>query len=60
MGVTCETLYAPAVVETEELREQIIGMSNISAVLKEGSISISLWWGLETRIPCQRWNDQVI
>ncbi|WP_254848002.1 MULTISPECIES: sugar-binding transcriptional regulator [Paenibacillus] len=36
MGVTCETLYAPAVVETEELREQIIGMSNISAVLKEG------------------------
>lgn len=36
MGVTCDTLYAPAVVETKELREQIVGMSNIAAVLKEG------------------------
>lgn len=36
LGVTCDTLYAPAVVETEELREQIIGMPNISAVLQEG------------------------
>lgn len=36
LGVTCDTLYAPAVVETEELREQIIGMPNISSVLQEG------------------------
>ncbi|WP_260865751.1 sugar-binding transcriptional regulator [Paenibacillus xylanexedens] len=36
MGVTCETLYAPAVVETEELREQIVGMANIAEVLREG------------------------
>lgn len=60
MGVTCDTLYAPAVVETEELREQIIGMPNISAVLKEGRILISRWLGSEIRIPCQRWNDRVI
>lgn len=36
LGGICDTLYAPAVVETEELRKQIVGMPNIAAVLKEG------------------------
>ncbi|MGG1878402.1 sugar-binding transcriptional regulator [Paenibacillus cisolokensis] len=36
LGVSCETLYAPAVVETEELKEQIIQLPNISSVLQEG------------------------
>ncbi|MET3208197.1 UNVERIFIED_CONTAM: DNA-binding transcriptional regulator LsrR (DeoR family) [Paenibacillus sp. PvR008] len=36
LGVTCDTLYAPAVVETEELKNQIIQLPNIAEVLKEG------------------------
>ncbi|MBU7321081.1 sugar-binding transcriptional regulator [Paenibacillus oleatilyticus] len=36
MGVKCESLYAPAVVETEELRDKIVELPNISSVLEEG------------------------
>lgn len=36
LGVTCDTLYAPAVVETEQLKEQIVQLPNIASVLQEG------------------------
>ncbi|SFE93447.1 DNA-binding transcriptional regulator LsrR, DeoR family [Paenibacillus algorifonticola] len=37
LGVECDSLYAPAMVETEELKEQLIALPNISSVLKAGS-----------------------
>lgn len=36
MGVKCESLYAPAVVETEALRDQLIQLPYIATVLEEG------------------------
>ncbi|WP_338042355.1 sugar-binding transcriptional regulator [Paenibacillus alba] len=36
MGVKCESLYAPAVVETELLRDQLVQLPYIASVLEEG------------------------
>lgn len=36
LGGKCESLYAPSMVETEELHEQIIQLPNIASVLQEG------------------------
>ncbi|ASA26314.1 transcriptional regulator [Paenibacillus donghaensis] len=36
LGGTCDTLYAPAVVETAELKDQICLLPNIAQVLREG------------------------
>ncbi|MBT2292525.1 sugar-binding transcriptional regulator [Paenibacillus albidus] len=36
LGGTCNTLYAPAIVETEELKQQISQLPNIAEVLREG------------------------
>ncbi|MDC3424571.1 sugar-binding transcriptional regulator [Aquibacillus sp. 3ASR75-11] len=33
---TCSYLYAPAIVETQELRERLMGMQDINEVLEEG------------------------
>ncbi|MEK8132156.1 sugar-binding transcriptional regulator [Paenibacillus filicis] len=38
MGVRCESLYAPALVETEELRDQLVLLPHISSVLEEGKL----------------------
>ncbi|TBL81666.1 sugar-binding transcriptional regulator [Paenibacillus thalictri] len=32
----CESLYAPAIVETEDLKERMLELSNIASVLEEG------------------------
>lgn len=36
LGGKCESLYAPSIVETEELHEQIVQLPNIASVLREG------------------------
>lgn len=36
LGGRCDSLYAPAIVETEQLKEQIIQLPHIASVLKEG------------------------
>ncbi|MBS2770390.1 sugar-binding transcriptional regulator [Anoxybacillus rupiensis] len=36
MSCTCLYLYAPAIVETEELRERLLSMPDIESVLEEG------------------------
>jgi DNA-binding transcriptional regulator LsrR (DeoR family) len=36
MNGTCSYLYAPAIVETEELKERLMAMHDIEAVLEEG------------------------
>lgn len=36
MNATCSYLYAPAIVETEELKERLMAMQDIEAVLEEG------------------------
>ncbi|WP_110930979.1 sugar-binding transcriptional regulator [Paenibacillus bouchesdurhonensis] len=36
LGGKCESLYAPSIVETNELHEQIIQLPNIASVLREG------------------------
>jgi DNA-binding transcriptional regulator LsrR (DeoR family) len=36
MNSTCSYLYAPAIVETEELKERLLEMHDIEAVLEEG------------------------
>ncbi|KIY20569.1 MULTISPECIES: sugar-binding transcriptional regulator [Mesobacillus] len=36
MGGTCSYLYAPAIVETQELRERLMVMQDINEVLEEG------------------------
>ncbi|AZK45851.1 sugar-binding transcriptional regulator [Paenibacillus lentus] len=36
LGGKCESLYAPSIVETEQLHEQIIQLPNIASVLREG------------------------
>ncbi|MBZ5752097.1 sugar-binding transcriptional regulator [Metabacillus rhizolycopersici] len=36
MNGTCSYLYAPAIVETEELKERLVAMQDIAAVLEEG------------------------
>lgn len=36
LGIKCESLYAPAVVETEELRDQVVRLPHIATVLEEG------------------------
>ncbi|MED5121739.1 sugar-binding transcriptional regulator [Priestia megaterium] len=35
MGCTCSYLYAPAIVETKELKEHLVAMKEISSVLEE-------------------------
>ncbi|MCG7405991.1 sugar-binding transcriptional regulator [Paenibacillus sp. ACRRX] len=43
LGGKCESLYAPAVVETEDLRNKLIELPHIAAVLEEGQqIDIAL------------------
>ncbi|NEW08954.1 sugar-binding transcriptional regulator [Paenibacillus sp. SYP-B3998] len=43
MGVKCESLYAPAVVETEFLKDQLVQLPYIASVLEEGKqIDIAL------------------
>ncbi|MNJ37138.1 Sorbitol operon regulator [compost metagenome] len=36
LGGKCESLYAPSIVETEELHGQIVRLPNIASVLREG------------------------
>ncbi|MCS7464378.1 sugar-binding transcriptional regulator [Paenibacillus doosanensis] len=36
LGAKCESLYAPAVVETEELKNQLVQLPHIASVLEEG------------------------
>lgn len=36
LNCTCSYLYAPAIVETEELKERLLAMQDIEAVLEEG------------------------
>jgi DNA-binding transcriptional regulator LsrR (DeoR family) len=36
MSCTCSYLYAPAIVETKELKERLVSMREISSVLEEG------------------------
>jgi DNA-binding transcriptional regulator LsrR (DeoR family) len=36
LNCTCSYLYAPAIVETEELKERLLAMKDIEAVLEEG------------------------
>ncbi|AOZ93712.1 sugar-binding transcriptional regulator [Paenibacillus crassostreae] len=36
LGGKCESLYAPSIVETEQLKEQIVRLPNIASVLAEG------------------------
>jgi DNA-binding transcriptional regulator LsrR (DeoR family) len=36
MNCTCSYLYAPAIVDTEELKERLLAMQDIEAVLEEG------------------------
>lgn len=36
LGGKCKSLYAPSIVETEQLKEQIVRLPNIASVLEEG------------------------
>lgn len=36
LGGKCDSLYAPSIVETEHLKEQIVRLPNIASVLEEG------------------------